>query len=795
MKSCRRSLQKWGGSMRRSLLIARANLRRSKAQTAAILVLLLAASAMLNLWLILAMDYKSNFDRCHDRLNAGHVTLVVNGEANELRDYVREMIEEDEDTAEYYMDDALSMVGSFPYNEGEVNTEFVILEKEAALKRPIGKLEIVEEGAYTSGVYLPMIYGVGGGYSVGDRIHMTIGSSEVSYTVCGFLNSAMAGSHNCSMSALLLTEDLYQELEEKGYATGALLASVRIRDRAQSEDYEAALKNAVSSRYPDIRMLSNSYTLVSSSRYISQMICAGIVSAMAFLVLLIALVVISSNVIHYIQENMKNLGALKAIGYKSGQIVLALLMQFVGITLITAFAGIGLSYVLFPAVNDMMISQTGIPYEVRFLILPFVITAVTAGGVVALAVWLAARRIKKIEPITALRQGVQTHNFRRNHVPLAATRAPLSLALALKTSLSGIKQNITVCITMLVLSLVVVFSGVMAENMIVDMEPFIQLIVGETADSCISVRIGAEDDILRWMREQECVEKVYLYHSGEVRHKGGIALMATMSDDFSDVNNQNVCIEGRFPKYENETAIAVKYAKEKGLKVGDEIMLTAEGKEAEYIISGFTQTSNNLGKDCLLTRAGYEQMGEFQNADYYINLTEGTDIDAFNEKVSSRFGEHINTSVNVLAVVEGSSAVYVSLMTLIVAAILVLSGIVVAFVLYLLVRTMLTGRKRDYGVLKALGFTTGQLILQTALCFMPAVMISTLIGIMVSAVVINPLTALFLKGIGIVKCTFAVPAGFITAAGLGLILFTFGIACLLSLGIKKITPRALLTGE
>ncbi len=781
--------------MRRSLLIVRANLRRSKAQTAAILVLLLAASAMLNLWLILAMDYKSNFDRCHDRLNAGHVTLVVNGEANELRDYVRETIEEDEDTTEYYMDDALSMVGSFPYNEGEVNTEFVILEKEAALKRPIGKLEIVEEGAYTSGVYLPMIYGVGGGYSVGDRIHMTIGSSEVSYTVCGFLNSAMAGSHNCSMSALLLTEDLYQELEEKGYAPGALLASVRIRDRAQSEDYEAALKNAVSSRYPDIRMLSNSYTLVSSSRYISQMICAGIVSAMAFLVLLIALVVISSNVIHYIQENMKNLGALKAIGYKSGQIVLALLMQFVGITLITAFAGIGLSYVLFPAVNDMMISQTGIPYEVRFLILPFVITAVTAGGVVALAVWLAARRIKKIEPITALRQGVQTHNFRRNHVPLAATRAPLSLALALKTSLSGIKQNITVCITMLVLSLVVVFSGVMAENMIVDMEPFIQLIVGETADSCISVRIGAEDDILRWMREQECVEKVYLYHSEEVRHKGGIALMATMSDDFSDVNNQNVCIEGRFPKYENETAIAVKYAKEKGLKVGDEITLTAEGKEAEYIISGFTQTSNNLGKDCLLTRAGYEQMGEFQNADYYINLTEGTDIDAFNEKVSSRFGEQINTSVNVLAVVEGSSAVYVSLMTLIVAAILVLSGIVVAFVLYLLVRTMLTSRKRDYGVLKALGFTTGQLILQTALCFMPAVMISTLIGIMVSAVVINPLTALFLKGIGIVKCTFAVPAGFITAAGLGLILFTFGIACLLSLGIKKITPRALLTGE
>ena len=163
--------------------------------------------------------------------------------------------------------------------------------------------------------------------------------------------------------------------------------------------------------------------------------------------------------------------------------------------------------------------------------------------------------------------------------------------------------------------------------------------------------------------------------------------------------------------------------------------------------------------------------------------------------MNRQFGEQINASINVLAVVEGSSAVYVSLMTIIDAAILVLSGIVVAFVLYLLVRTMLTSRKRDYGVLKALGFTTGQLILQTALCFMPAVIISTLIGIMVSAVVINPLMALFLKEIGIVKCTFTVPVGFIAVMAIGLILFAFSIICLLSLRIKKIAPRALLAGE
>ena len=97
--------------------------------------------------------------------------------------------------------------------------------------------------------------------------------------------------------------------------------------------------------------------------------------------------------------------------------------------------------------------------------------------------------------------------------------------------------------------------------------------------------------------------------------------------------------------------------------------------------------------------------------------------------------------------------------------------------------------------MKALGFTTPQLILQTAISFMPAVILSTIAGLTINSFIINPLTALFLSGIGIVKCTFTVPAGFIIAAGTGLILFAFAIACLLSLKIKKVTPRALLSGE
>ena len=779
--------------MGKLFLIARSNMRKAKGQTVAIVVLIFIAALLLNLWLMLSTDYRRNFDRYHDKLNAEHVTLAVDG-TDEVRDFLSETLDKDDKVSQYRLDDCMHMVGTFPYNDGVMNGWFVFLEKDTALTRSVGRAEIVENGNLTSGIYLPMLY-KSDDFSVGKTIEISIGSHPVTYEICGFFNSVMMGSHNCSLTEIVLTQDKYDELAEASFAARATLCSIRLYDVSENLNYVAELKSKVTEHFPNVNIVSNNFDTVLQARYISQGICSTIMSAMAFFVLLIALVVMVSNIVNYIQVNIKNLGALKAVGYTSSQLVCSLLLQFLGLTVITAVAGAALSYALFPAVNSMMISQTGIPYAIRFLPLPVLISLLILGGTVALSVWLSARRIKKIEPIVALRSGVRTHNFKRNRVELEKTKAPLNFALALKTTLSGIKHNITVCITMLVLSLVVVFSGLMTENMIVDMTPFLNLIVGETADSCISINTRAEAEFLSETDADARVEKIYLYNSLSISHVGGAELLATLCDDFSKVNNQSVIYKGRFPKYDNEIAIAAKYAKENGLKVGNEIEIAVNGNTEKYLISGLTQITNNLGRDCLMTRQGYERLGTLTNTSYYIDLADGADVDAFNAEMKERFPDNVNATINVRATIEGAGSVYVSLMTIIVIAILVLSAIIIAFVLYLLVRTLLNNKMRDYGILKSLGFTTKQLILQTALSFMPAIVISTVIGLIIGCLVINPLMSLFMSGIGIVKCTFGIPFGFVAVAGPILILASFGIACLLSLKIKHIAPRALLAAE
>lgn len=53
------------------------------------------ASIMLHLFLILFMDYKQNFIRYHEALNAEHVTLAIKKTKQELEPFLVETLEKD----------------------------------------------------------------------------------------------------------------------------------------------------------------------------------------------------------------------------------------------------------------------------------------------------------------------------------------------------------------------------------------------------------------------------------------------------------------------------------------------------------------------------------------------------------------------------------------------------------------------------------------------------------------------------------------------------------------------------
>ena len=261
--------------MNRNILLIRSNIRKAKGQIAAIVVLVLLSSSLMNLWLMLSMDYQKNFERSHERLNDGHVTVAAYTREEAFREALSELLWNSDEVTEFTMTDAFCMPGSFLYGGGEIMSSFVVLNKEEAVLRSVGKFEITQEGAFDSGIYLPLIYGTGGNYSVGDTIELTLGTETFTYTVCGFFNSAMAGTHNCVMVSFLLTEDCFLELSEKSTAAKSTYISIRMKEKTGNEELKASLIDELSERFPNVLTIRNGYDEVKTARYISQMICAG----------------------------------------------------------------------------------------------------------------------------------------------------------------------------------------------------------------------------------------------------------------------------------------------------------------------------------------------------------------------------------------------------------------------------------------------------------------------------------------------------------------------------------------
>lgn len=208
--------------------------------------------------------------------------------------------------------------------------------------------------------------------------------------------------------------------------------------------------------------------------------------------------------------------------------------------------------------------------------------------------------------------------------------------------------------------------------------------------------------------------------------------------------------------------------------------------------------SNYLGKDSIMLIDGYDRIKtDNVNGAIYINLKDGCDIDAFVESVINdvQVSAKIVTAMNIRAIIDGALSVLTIIVAALVGVFLIIILAIIALSIYLIAKTFLLRKKKDYGIQKALGYTTRQLVLQTALGFMPVVILAVIAGFAIGVLTINPLLTVLFGGIGIMKAMFEIPAGLTIAFAAAIVVFSFGISCLVSLRVRKITPRALITGE
>ena len=271
------------------------------------------------------------------------------------------------------------------------------------------------------------------------------------------------------------------------------------------------------------------------------------------------------------------------------------------------------------------------------------------------------------------------------------------------------------------------------------------------------------------------------------------------------MNNKSICYKGRLPEYDHEVVISGAFAKAYNFEIGDEIKLDYGDNSYNYLITGLIQTTNNNGREALLTYKAADHVIDTEQIPgwFWFDMIDETDDYSVNserlEKIldecKDEYAAHIISTMNFYDMLGGSMTTFKSISAMMLILMVTISVIVIALILFLLIKSLIYHKRKDYGIYKALGYTSGSLMLQTALSFMPAVIASIIAFSIGSYYGANPYMSTFMRAFGLMKCDFDIPVTGVVIIGTGLALVSFILALLQTRRIKKIEAYNMLVAE
>ena len=776
----------------KSLLLAKSNLRKNRGLSICIALLIMISAMFICVSGLLILDYQKNSYKVADELNTTNINLFGVGYTDEVTEEYLESILPDTVTDYEYVN-SIGVQIPIKFNGGEV-TPIVSLINSDHKNRKLSKIEILEEDKSIKDdyIYVPYHIHTGGGLNIGDTYKLKFPSKTYKFKIKGYLNTIYAGSYNMNRYEMLISDKNYDKILKENPETKSFdmflnyEEGVKAKKEANKIVNKIFVDKGIETQAYDLDLTLESRTFISSIFFVSFLLTAVII-------IFIVILMISNNIANYIRENIKTLGVLKAMGYTSKNIKRSLIIQFSLLTIIGLVIGVIGGYLFMPLITDMLVAQSGIPYTLSFNLPATIIPIISMPILVLIIVLLSVRKINKLDPIIALRDGIETHSFKKNHVPLSKSKLPINMSISLKNMYKNIKQNIVSFVTVLFLCFLMVIAMAMYQNF--SRKPKLDLLTFEIVDGVIAVDKSVEEDFIKDLKNDKDITGYKYLSMTQIQDKEFAKFETYVMKNPNLLNNKDNCYKGRYPKYDNEVAISGKYAKINNYNIGDEIEFRVGDNKFNYLITGFIQSTNNDSKEALMLKKGMNHLVEEDKLIPIYYFDSKIKANKVIDKYKDKYKDKILITMDFQELIEGQMDTFINVANLMVVVISIITGAIILLVLYLLMKTLIYERRFEYGILKALGYRSRDLIIQNVLSFMPTIIIATIIGTIISYYATNPYIGLMMRPFGIMKCTMVLPIDLLIITVLFIIGVSFIASILMSLKIRKIEPNDLLNGE
>ena len=536
----------------------------------------------------------------------------------------------------------------------------------------------------------------------------------------------------------------------------------------------------------DVDMIITSFTFM-------QNMIAAMLAAFAIIITVISMIIIYFRISNSIEQNIVNIGALKALGYTSKQIRLSMISEFSLATLFAIFTGIGASYAVIPVFEKFIRGFSGVEWDHPFDMVSLVITVVLMLGTVVLVSFMSTRMIKKLDPVVALRFGINSHSFKKNHAPIEKTAGPLTWIMALKSVLSNTKQNVILIVVMLSIGIVTTFSVFLAYNCVKDPTHLYRML--QLVGSDVTVSFSDEENVIDDILKLPEVESVWWQDTVEMTVEG-YSVYAYIADDWTSISDVNV-YEGRSPIYDNEIAIGGSLANTLGVSVGDEVEVSYANTEKKFLITGIEQDSSNMGKDISMVTDGAKHFPTYEpvkdNVSLFVKGHTLNNSKTAVEKIQDMYGDKITGYGNVVETIRTGDEPVVAIAAAMVAVMVAVSLAVIILSLNLLVKTMIIKKQQEIGIKKAIGFSSDQLRTELVLSMLPQILIGAAAGSILGSMWSNKILATLLSSMGIMRSNMEMFPWMAVLSVIFACIASFAIIWIISGRIKRISAYSLIT--
>lgn len=783
--------------MRKIFKLSFANIRKTKAHTVSILLMFIIAAMLLNLGLLVFVNFRGYFEKVTKELNSSEVFYLMPEGIYKGR--VEEYVKNNDNVEMLQRENPLWLSGTIPYNKD--TRECVFLINEGDKSRNFSKWKFVGEhlAPDSMSIYIPYVMSIDGGYRLNDKLKVNFKDAVITFTIKGFTEDVFFSSLDTVVMGVYMPQDTYRYVVEKlgdKHNAALLFANLKVMNK----DVENGIREIIREENPYIdpnttsTFLSLDLDVVKLSRSLMASGVSVMMMAFALIIVAVCLIVVRFRIGNSIEEDMTRIGTLKAVGYTSRQIIASIVTQFSLIALIGSITGISLSYLGTPALSDVFAHQSGLKWVQGFDGIISSIALVVILLVVVIVSFMASRRINKLNPIVALRGGITTHSFRRNHVPLHRSKGSLPFVLAIKLMLQNMKQSVMIGVIFTVVSFASSFALIMFYNSVVDTKTFAET-PGIELSNVIAVFKPGEDNtaLAESVKNLEEVRKVQYIDTAMVK-LGGDEVAAFVMEDFSG-KETNTVYEGRYPLHSNEVVVSGHLAKNLNKSIGDSVTLKIDDRQDEYIITGYSQGSYMGGLSIIsIRRDGILKLDpDFKQQNLQIYLNKGIKSEDFKVELEELFGNTIVKTVDMDKEFMQSMGLYTSVVSKVGVTIMVVTILVVILVLYFVINSSVIRKKQELGIQKALGFTTLQLMNQLSLGLLPPVIIGVLMGSLLGMTQTNGIMTLAQKAMGIMRANYIIAPQWIAVFGAAIVIASYAISMLITYRIRKISAYRLVS--